>query len=402
MDTPDDRTADRSIPRRAFLGGAALAAVPVAAAAVPSLAAAQDPPTRPARGFPGLISRQRGPDNLEFPFPTLDSFITPTAQFFVRNHFDVPDVDVKTWRIRVEGVVDKPFNIGSEELRNLPSRTITATLECAGNGRVFLRPPQVGVRWEQGAVSNAEWTGVPLATLLQRAGVRDGAVEVILEGADRGEYRDPLPRTPGVIPFARSLPITKARLQDVLVAYRMNGQNLTPAHGLPARVVVPGWYGMASVKWLRRILVIDQPFRGYFQTFAYTIWQRRAGLADLAQIGEMQVKAQIARPTLAEVVPAGAKYRVFGAAWTGEAEVTAVDVSTDGGTRWSPARLLDKAVRHSWRLWEYEWAVPQQPGRHILMARATDSQKRVQPIQRDDDRRDSMISHVQRIEVEVR
>ena len=235
MDTPDDRTADRSIPRRAFLGGAALAAVPVAAAAVPSLAAAQDPPTRPARGFPGLISRQRGPDNLEFPFPTLDSFITPTAQFFVRNHFDVPDVDVKTWRIRVEGVVDKPFNIGSEELRNLPSRTITATLECAGNGRVFLRPPQVGVRWEQGAVSNAEWTGVPLATLLQRAGVRDGAVEVILEGADRGEYRDPLPRTPGVIPFARSLPIAKARLQDVLVAYRMNGQNLTPAHGLPAR-----------------------------------------------------------------------------------------------------------------------------------------------------------------------
>lgn len=386
--------------RRLFLGGAA-AAAPLLVAG-PGLARGPEQAGEAAKGggrFPGMITR--GKDNLEFPFSSLDRFLTPNEHFYIRTHFDTPEIDVKTWRLRVEGAVQKPFDISYDELRKLPSRTVTALLECSGNGRILLRGPQIGLRWEQGAVSNAEWTGVPLAALLERAGLRDAAVDVVLEGADRGEYREPLPRTPGVIAYARSLPVRKARQPEVLLAYAMNGRPLPRAHGSPVRAIVPGWYGMASVKWLKRILVTEQPFHGYFQTFMYSIWERRGDTPDLVPVTEMEVKAQIARPALYEVVPAGSKYRVFGAAWTGEADVTKVEFSFDGGKRWAEARLLDKQVRHSWRFWDYQWTVPREAGTYTLMARATDSRKRVQPLERDEDRRDAMISHVQRIEVLV-
>jgi DMSO/TMAO reductase YedYZ molybdopterin-dependent catalytic subunit len=159
---------------------------------------------------------------------------------------------------------------------------------------------------------------------------------------------------------------------------------------------------MASVKWLTRILVTDRPFRGFFHTFMYSIWQRRGGIPDLVPVTEMQVKAQIARPSSHEVVPANSRYRVFGAAWAGEADVSRVDVSNDGGKTWAQARLLEKSVPFCWRFWEYDWTTPKQPGTVTLMARATDSRKRTQPLERDEDRRDAMISHVQPIRVEVR
>ncbi|HVS38097.1 MAG TPA: sulfite oxidase [Gemmataceae bacterium] len=390
---------ERAIGRREFLGGAAAGAAPFVFGAA---ARADEPPAPPGAPWIGVISRQRNPDNLEFPFPTLGGFLTPNEQFYVRSHFDVPSLEADSWRLSVEGAVQKPFEIGCDDLRKMPSHTVTALLECAGNGRVFLKPPQLGIRWELGGASNAEWTGVRLSDLLDRAGVRDGAVDVVLEGADKGEYRDPNPKTPGVIPYARSLPLEKARRPEVLLAYRMNGKDLSSAHGFPVRAVVPGWYGMASVKWLKRILVVDRPFSGFFQTFMYTMWERRDGLPTLAPVRDLQVKAEIARPALDEVVPAKSKQRVFGAAWAGEADVTRVDVSTDGGKSWDEARLLDKAVPFAWRLWEHEWQTPEKAGRRVLMARATDSRGRVQPMERDDDRRDGMISHVLPVEVEVR
>jgi DMSO/TMAO reductase YedYZ molybdopterin-dependent catalytic subunit len=241
-----------------------------------------------------------------------------------------------------------------------------------------------------------------LAAVLQRAGVREGAVEVILEGADKGKFEPPAPKTPGEIAYARSLSLSKANQPEVLLAYRMNGRDLPQEHGYPLRVVVPGWYGMASVKWLKRIVVTDRPFHGFFQTFQYTIWQRRDDLPDLAPVTEMEVKAQIARPLLHQVIPANSKFLVFGAAWTGEGEVTRVEVSTDGGARWSDARLLGQAARHTWRFWEYDWTTPMRPGPYTLLARATDDRRRVQPMERDEDRRDAMINHVQPVSVQVR
>ncbi len=258
-DARDPYVSVRGLDRRAFLRGAA-ASLPLAYAAQGDLAIsarAADPPTRP--GDPpspaGMIVRQTKPTNLEMPFSTLDDFLTPNDRFYVRTHFEVPDLKTTTWKLSVEGEVERPFELTYDALREMPSRTVTSILECSGNGRVFLEPPQVSIRWELGGVGNAEWTGVPLAAVLDRAGVKPNAVEVILEGTDRVEFTEPQSPTPGAIPYARSLPLTKAKAPEVLLAYEMNGQPLPPRHGHPVRAIVAGWYGMASVKWLRRIIV---------------------------------------------------------------------------------------------------------------------------------------------------
>ena len=387
--------------RRTFVKSAAVGALPLASSTRSEEPGSGSPPEKGGR-HPGVIIRQKDPDNLEFPFATLDSFLTPTEQFFVRSHFPVPELDAKSWRLKVEGAVRQPFEIDYDELREMPSHTLTALLECAGNGRVFLKPPQIGLRWELGGVSNAEWVGVRLSDVLERAGVREEAVEVILEGADKGEFKSPKPASPGVIPFARSLPLSKARRPEVLLAYRMNSKELTTAHGAPVRAIVAGWYGMASVKWLTRLLVTDRAFQGYFQTFDYSFWDRRHGQPTLMPVREMQVKSEIARPALQEVVPANTRYRVHGAAWAGESEVRRVEVSNDGGKSWTEATMLDKAAAYTWQRWEYHWQTPERAGRRMLMARATDAKGRTQPMKRDEDLRDAMISHVLPVEVEVR
>jgi DMSO/TMAO reductase YedYZ molybdopterin-dependent catalytic subunit len=346
-----------------------------------------------------LIRRQKDPDNLESPFSDLSSFITPNELFYIRNHFSQPRLDQKTWRLKVEGAVKKELELTLDDLRKLPRRTETVTLECAGNNRAYLVPKARGVPWELGAVSNARWTGVPLAAVLERAGVTDDAVEVILEGADKGEL-DPGPR--GAIHFARSLPLAKAKKPEVLLAYEMNSAELPPAHGFPLRAVVAGWFGVASVKWLQRLVVSRRPFGGFFQTMDYSYFQVSRGLAKVVPLTEIQVKAQIARPKAGEVVAAAAAYRVHGAAWTGESEVTRVEISTDGGGSWHRAKLLDRSIRHAWRLWEYTWNTPQKPGPVKLVARATDARGNVQPLRRDPDRRNYMISHVLPVEVQVK
>lgn len=351
--------------------------------------------------FPGLIVREKEPENLEFPFSTLTSFITPNERFFVRNHFAAPEIDVRTWRLRVEGAVKRPLDLSYDAIRQMPARTVPATLECAGNNRVFLAPKQRGVGWELGAVSTAEWTGVPLSAVLAQAGIRDNAVEVILEGTDTGEVRDE-PKSPGVIHFARSLPMAKAQKPEVLLAYRMNGKDLPRPHGFPLRAIVPGWFGVASIKWLRRLIVTDKPFDGYYQSLDYSIFERRNGIPSVVPLTEMQVKASISRPALFEVVPGGREFRVHGAAWTGESTVVRVEVSTNAGKSWADANLIGKQAPHCWRMWEFDWPVPAAPGKHVLMARATDSLGRTQPRERDQDRRNYMVSHVLPIEVEVR
>jgi DMSO/TMAO reductase YedYZ molybdopterin-dependent catalytic subunit len=387
MDTQPDR--------RSFLGNAALASLPLWCG---RFVFADETPRSQS---PGLIVRESEPENLEFAFSTLSAFTTPNEQFYVRNHFAAPALDVKKWKLKVEGAVETPLELGYEDLLKLKSTTLTATLECAGNGRVFLTPKASGVNWELGAVSNAAWTGVPLASVLEKAGVQPGAVEVVLEGADSGEVKTD-PKSPGIIHFARGLPLAKARRPEVLLAHQMNGKELPPSHGYPVRAVVPGWYGMASVKWLQRIVVSKKPFAGYYQSLSYTYFEKTEGLPTLVPIGEMQVKSQIARPALREVVPAGSKYRIFGAAWGGEEEIEKVDVSADGGKTWSSARLQNKAVPFAWRLWEYEWHTPEQAGKAILMSRATDTKGRTQPMQRDPGRGSYMVTHVLPLEVTLR
>jgi DMSO/TMAO reductase YedYZ molybdopterin-dependent catalytic subunit len=262
-------------------------------------------------------------------------------------------------------------------------------------------PKVKGAQWQLGAVGNAEWTGVRLADLLEKAGVKEGAIEVILEGADEGEVKEP-PRPAGKMHYAHSIPLRKA-LDDVLLAYEMNGEPLSDTHGAPLRAIVPGWYGMVAVKWLSRVIVTDQPFQGFYQTIEYTVWERsHENLPVQVQLGPVPVKAQISRPEVGEVVPAGTKIWVQGTAWTSDSEVTKVEVSDDRGATWKEAALLGEAVRNAWQFWEFEWSTPNTSGRHVLMVKATDARGGEQPFERDPDRGTYKINHCLPIEVEVR
>jgi DMSO/TMAO reductase YedYZ molybdopterin-dependent catalytic subunit len=348
----------------------------------------------------GRIVRSESPLNLEMPFGNLEGFLTPTESFYVRTHFPIPSIDRDAWWLHVEGAVEKPFAINYEELMTLKSVTTPVTLECAGNNRNFLEPKVKGVQWGLGAVGTAEWTGVPLSNLLDRAGVKANASEVILEGRDCGVLDDPK-SPPGELTFARSVPLPKAR-RDVVLAYKMNGEDLPPENGFPVRAIVPGWYAMASIKWLQRVIVTDQTFTGYYQTLDYAYWKRREQIAGRTPLAELQVKAQIAKPSQGETVPVNSSVRVHGAAWTSDAEITKVELSTDGGATWQEAKLLGQPKPNAWRFWEFNWQTPAAPGKQILIARATDSLGRTQPIQRDPDRGTYMINHLLPIEVEVR
>jgi DMSO/TMAO reductase YedYZ molybdopterin-dependent catalytic subunit len=242
----------------------------------------------------GLIIRQKEPNNLEMPFDRLDSFLTPTDLFYIRSHFPTPNIDASQYELRIDGAVGRPLTLRYEELRAMRSETRIATLECAGNGRVFLVPQVRGAQWELGAVGNAEWTGVPLRDLLERAGLEDGACEIIFEGADQGvPSEEPIP--PGPISYSRSVPLDKALQPEVLIAYQMNGRDLSPDHGFPVRAIVPGHYGMASVKWLTRIQAVREPFQGYWQTSDYGYWESLDGKPVRRPLAEIKLKSAIAR-----------------------------------------------------------------------------------------------------------
>lgn len=350
----------------------------------------------------GLTVRMSEPQNLEPSFGELaGSWVTPTDQFFVRSHFARPKIDLANYKLTVEGLVENRLELTVADLQKMATVTTPLTMECAGNGRVFLAPQARGLQWGFGAVGNAEWTGVPLAAVLDRAKLKPGAAEVVLVGADTGAITAD-PATPGTIHFDRSLPLDKARKPETLLAWAMNGQPLTDSHGAPLRAVIGGWYGMASVKWLTRVVVTDRPHQGYWQTFDYSVYERRNGTPTVVPIQGIQPKASIARPAFGEVIPAGGVFVVKGLAWAGEANVDRVDVSTDGGATWATAKLTGEAKPFCWRTWEYAWSVPAKPGAVKLVARATDSRGVSQPEKRDPDRRTYVINHLVPVEVTVR
>ncbi len=350
---------------------------------------------------PAKIVRQSDPVNLEFPFETLSSDLTPTDAFYVRNHFPQPEINVQSWRLSIEGAVEKPLQLTFPELLSMPTQTVTAVMECAGNSRVFLVPKVAGAQWGLGAVGNAEWKGVLLSTILERAGLAENAIDVVFEGADKGiPEEQPRPREP--IHYARSLPKSKALDSNILLAYEMNGAPLSEAHGFPLRLIVPGWYGMASVKWLQRIVVTDYPYDGYFQKIDYAFWEDRNGLPVRQPITEIELKSQIAQPAAHAVVEANSTCLIYGAAWTGSGTIAKVEVSVDGGKVWHEANLGGAENPHGWIFWHYQWKTPGTPGDCILMSRAVDSEGRSQPLERDLKKESYRISHALPIPVQVR
>lgn len=348
--------------------------------------------------YPGMVVRQKAPLNLECQFSSIRDWLTPTPQFFVRSHFPAPELDAQSWRLQVHGSVERPLDLSLGDIAGMAATTMPATVECAGNGRVFYEPAREGLQWQSGAVGNASWTGVRLRDLLQLAGVRAGAADVVLIGADRGTV-DGGKKTasPGPIAFARSLPMERAMADSTLLAYTMNGEPLTVQHGFPLRAVVGGWFGMAWVKWITEIRVVDRPFLGYWQARDYFRWDRELGEPVLVPLTEMPVKAQIARPINGSEVLVHQRRRIFGAAWGGEIPIARVEFSAEGDD-WQPATLLDPQVRHAWRFWEFYWT-PEQPGRYSLLCRATDADGNVQPAVQQADRESYMANWTMPVEV---
>ncbi|MBN9121806.1 MAG: sulfite oxidase [Planctomycetes bacterium] len=349
----------------------------------------------PARAEP-LVVRVREPRNLETPLS--DLFSTDTGKFYVRDHFSLPDVDLKTFKLTVEGHVENELELTLDDLKKMGAVTREIVLECAGNGRVFLVPPVRGAQWGHGAVGQAKWTGVPLGAVLERAKVKAGAGDVVLIGADKGAIADPA--TPGAINFDRGIPLAKAKKDETLVAWGMNEAPLPVSHGAPLRAIVGGWYGMAAVKWLSRIVVLDRPHIGYWQTIDYSYWERtKEGVPQLVPLAAIQPKAVVTNPVPGAVLKAGEKHAIEGFAWAGENAVAKVEVSADGGKTWAAA-VLEKSEPLKAARWRATFAPAAGPLK--LLARATDDKGNTQPEKRDPDRRTYMINHLIPVELTVK
>jgi DMSO/TMAO reductase YedYZ molybdopterin-dependent catalytic subunit len=320
----------------------------------------------------GLVGRSKDPLNCEVEPPMLGGQTAAGGQFFRRNHFPMPVLDPASWRLGVSGLVCRPLSLSLADLRSLPAESVTVTLECAGNGRTSFSPPVPGERWDLGAVSTATWTGARLADVLDRAEVRPQAREIVFRGADGG----PIPGRPAPIRFERSLPAPEAAGLNALLAYEMDGEQLPVPHGFPVRLVVPGWYAVASVKWLTDIIAAGQPFDGYFQDTHYVYEWQRAGGPEREPVRQQRVRAMITSPAAGQRVPAG-DLLVSGVAWSGLAPVTRVEVSLEaaGGPelgRWQPARLTERAGRYGGQHWQLRLrGIPAGPSR--VRARATDA-----------------------------
>ena len=325
----------------------------------------------------GLTNVSKDPFCSETILGYLGSPITPTESFYIRSHFsDVPELDPDTWRLQIEGLVRNPRNLSLDDLRRMPSKELVITLECAGNSRSYVNPPAEGLAFRHGAVGTARWKGVPLDAVLEKAGVLDSANEVLFEGADVGEEEEE--GTKFDLPYSRSLPLERAIHQDTLLAYEMNGAALTPSHGYPVRLVVPGWFGMTSVKWLLKATVIDQPFEGFFQSRRYVMIDEGPEESLRREpVTTLKVKSLITHPRHGEVIGQGT-YTIRGLAWTGDGVISKVEVSTDGGNIWREARQSGPAEPNRWLQWELDWSAAQ-PGHYILMARAADSEGNLQP-----------------------
>jgi DMSO/TMAO reductase YedYZ molybdopterin-dependent catalytic subunit len=315
-----------------------------------------------------IITVTGNPLNAETPLHLLDDAPTPVGAFFVRCHSAIPQLDVRTWGLTVEGRVRRELALSFAELQALPYREVLATVECAGNGRRLMEPVPDGTPWGLGAVSTGVFGGTSLANVLERAGIAADAVEVVCEGADDAAAADDYAAdvVAARVRFARSLPMAKALHPDTLLAWSLNGAPLTPAHGYPVRVFVPGWYGMASVKWVQRLVLVREPFRGHFQTERY-VYRGQPGYAPGEPVREMQVRALITH------AGGGA---VRGVAWSGFGAIAFVEVSDDGGATWTRARLAPPTSPYAATVWQ----LPLRAGARELIARAGDSSGRVQPL----------------------
>jgi DMSO/TMAO reductase YedYZ molybdopterin-dependent catalytic subunit len=313
------------------------------------------------------------PLNAETPTEHLRSWITSNAVFFDRNQgqFMESPVPLPQWKLSVEGEVKTPLTFGIEEILAMPKTIVSNTMECSGNGRSLLNEKASGNPWTIGGVGNAVWGGIWLKRILEKAGITDKTRHVAFEGMDK-------PLGSSKIKFIRSIPIEKA-MTTTLLAYEMNGDPLPLKHGYPLRAVALGWAGANCVKWLSKITVMDRPYEGFFMDKVYRVFQKGKDPKSGEVVTRLHVKSIITQPLNGETLPVG-PVTILGAAYAGEADIQQVDISVDGGKSWHPVEFIGPHEPFAWRQWQYIWEAGRQ-GEHRIMARATDSDGRVQPME---------------------
>ncbi|HMM41063.1 MAG TPA: sulfite oxidase [Thermomicrobiales bacterium] len=338
-----------------------------------------------------LAFRNRG-----MPLEALRYPITPTGLHYLLTHFDIPYGDAASWRLSVGGLVRRPLAFSLDDLKARPTVSMPVTMECGGNGRALFEPRSLSQPWLLEAIGTAEWTGTPLRGVLEEAGVADAAVELVFTGIDWGIQG-------GVVqPYQRSLTGEEAMREEVLLAWGMNGEPLQPQHGAPLRLVVPGWFGMTSVKWLATIEAVAEPFEGYQMINTYRYTQTADDIGDPVTL--LRPRALMIPPGIPDfasrlrVVQRG-PVTLTGRAWAGRPGVARVEVSADGGATWRDATLEEPVGRHAWRGWSCEWDAA--PGDHTLLVRATDGDGNTQPLEQEWNYQGMGNNMVQRVPVRV-
>ena len=308
------------------------------------------------------------------PLEAMRADVTPVGMHYVLIHYDVPFLDADSHVLTVEGF-ERPLSLGLEDLRARESVTVPVTFECAGNGRALLDTRPVSQPWLLEAIGTAEWTGTPLAGVIREAGVPEDTVEILFTAADRGVEGGEEQA------YERSLPLDEALREDVLLVYAMNGQPLPPQHGAPLRLVVPGWYGMANVKWLTRITALPRPYEGYQNAVSYRF--RTDPDEPGEPVSRIQVRSLLVPPGIPsfperERTLTAGHVTLEGRAWSGSGSIERVEVSTDGGVTWQDATVHPAAADHAWHRWTFEWNATL--GVYELVCRATDATGATQPL----------------------
>ncbi len=334
---------------------------------------------------PQIIPTNAGLRTWAAPPQALQENIVPNDLYYIRNHWtESPEIDINTFQLKIDGEVERTISLSFEDLKKLPQKRFQVTFECCGNSPVpdyYTKALRISSVMEQikghGIMGNAEWAGVSLKDVLELAGVKDSAVEVMFEGADHGP--DEVVSDPSEVTYERSLPMSKALHEDTILAYEMNGDPLPKDHGFPLRLLVSGWYGMNSVKWLVGIHVLDHEFKGFYMTDRYITTNEPGSAAPYTFYTKMKVKSIITNPAPGEIVPATG-YTLAGAAWSGEDQITKVEISTDAGATWNLVDTVRPRSDYSWNRWEHQWTPPG-PGKYTLMCRATNDQGDTQPME---------------------